>query len=379
MHFVFWQNIISPHQAPFLRALPDLGHKVTVVSAETMTRDRLLLGWKVPDLGKAEAIINPTSEFIRTLVYRDENAVHIMAGARWTPLGTLAARHCRKARRRMGILTEAPDPRRIGGLARRAKYVLEQFTVGSHYDFVFAMGEMGVRWFRRCGYPANRLYPFAYVTDSASSIHPQASSPSRNVALLFAGRFLHLKGLDLLINAFASIASVQTQLHLLGDGPEKQNLRQQASALGLSEKLVWLPQTSSAEVQTEMGRADVTVLPSRKDGWGAVVNESLMAGAPVICSSACGAAELIREPWLGSVFESGNVSKLADALKHWIQLGPRTDAERERIRTWAKCITGQAVALYFVAVMEHIYTNAKRPTAPWREDANVNEAKCAYY
>jgi glycosyltransferase involved in cell wall biosynthesis len=114
-----------------------------------------------------------------------------------------------------------------------------------------------------------------------------------------------------------------------------------------------------------MERADVLLLPSHKDGWGAVVNESLMAGTPVICSTACGAAELVRQPWLGTVFRAGSVEDLAKALKHWIDLGTRSPIERERIRNWTTRISGQAVASYFVSIMEHVYQAANRPTAPW--------------
>jgi len=116
----------------------------------------------------------------------------------------------------------------------------------------------------------------------------------------------------------------------------------------------------------EMEKADVTLLPSRHDGWGAVVNESLMAGTPVICSTACGAAELVRQPWLGTVFHVGRVDDLTKALKDWIEPGPRSPTERERIRSWATCISGQAVAKYFAAIMDHTYSNSALPVAPWR-------------
>ena len=53
--------------------------------------------------------------------------------------------------------------------------------------------------------------------------------------LLFAGRFLALKGLDLLLRAFAAVPSKDAQLHLLGDGPEKQRLEHLTQRLGNSE------------------------------------------------------------------------------------------------------------------------------------------------
>ena len=364
MTFVFWQNIISPHQAPFLRSLADLEHEVVVIAENSMTADRMALGWKTPDLDRARIVINPSMDQARQLV--DESppdSVHIMAGARWTPLGNNAVRHCKRSGKRLGILTEAPDPRGLGGYARWCKYTLERFTMGSHYDFVLAMGGLGIRWFRNCGYSSRRLFPFAYITESIPLGTPSLNS---RVTLLFAGRFLHLKGVDLLLRAFAAIPQGHSQLCILGDGPEKANLQQEVARLGISGEVTWLPKTDNSGVLAKMAQADVTLLPSRKDGWGAVVNESLMAGTPVICSTACGAAELIHEPYLGTVFAFGDVPDLTKALQHWIDLGPRTQVERERIHNWARCISGPSVANYFEAIMKHVYSSAKRPEAPWR-------------
>lgn len=364
-HFVFWQNILSPHQTPYLRSLADLGHEVTVVAEEAMTPDRMAMGWNVPDLGRARVVVGPGAVEIRRLIESSpKESIHVMAGARWYPLGNQAVKQCIASGRRLGIITEAPDPRGILGCGRWAKYTVERYSKGFHYDFVLAMGEMGVTWFRRCGYPARSLFPFAYVTEPArpSDMNESTDGP----VLLFAGRFIALKGLDILFRAFAAVPSKNAQLRLLGDGPEKQQLEGLARDLGIQNRVAWLAKRDSAGVRLEMEKSDLILLPSRKDGWGAVVNESLMAGTPVICSTACGAAELVRQPWLGTVFRSGRVDELAKALKHWIVLGPRSQMERERIRSWATCISGQAVAKYFTAIMDHIYSNSARPVAPWR-------------
>jgi glycosyltransferase involved in cell wall biosynthesis len=261
-------------------------------------------------------------------------------------------------------MSETPDPRGISGLGRWGKYALERYTRGGRYEFLLAMGEIGIRWFRRCGYPARRLFPFTYVTEPATpaSMNDSETAP----VFLYAGRFIPLKGLDLLLEAFAAVPLSGANLRLLGDGPEKQRLQNYAQELGVHNRVTWLAKRDAAGVQMEMEKADSTLLPSRKDGWGAVVNESLMIGTPVICSSACGAAELIRQPWLGTVFRSGHVDDLAKALERWGGLGKRSVAERGRICNWATCISGQAVAEYFAAIMDHVYSRSARPVAPWR-------------
>ena len=43
-----------------MRSLGDIKHDVTVVAAESMAANRLTLGWKVPDLGRARVVVNPS-------------------------------------------------------------------------------------------------------------------------------------------------------------------------------------------------------------------------------------------------------------------------------------------------------------------------------
>jgi glycosyltransferase involved in cell wall biosynthesis len=281
----------------------------------------------------------------------------------------LALRECFVSGRRVAIMSEAPDPRGLRGFGRWAKYTLERCAKGSHYDFVLAMGELGVRWFKRCGFRLHSVFPFAYVTEPGG-LRP-ANHPAGGPSLLYAGRFIPLKALDLLLRAFAALPADQGQLRLVGEGPEEKRLHDEVASLRIQNRVTWIPKKEAAGVQAEMEAADVTVLPSRKDGWGAVVNESLMAGTPVICSTACGAAELIQQPWLGSVFRSGRVKDLTETLKYWMDLGRRSRAERERIRTWSTCISGPVVAEYFAAIVQHVYFGTARPVAPWRVPLGV--------
>lgn len=365
MELLFWQNILSPHQSAFLRALAAEGHSVTVVASEAMEPDRAALGWQVPDMGQARVVVDPLEETVLHLITSSsKDSIHVLAGARWTPLGNLAARQCLELRRRVGIMSEAPDPRGIPGWGRWIKYTTERYARGYRYDFLLGMGEMGVRWFRSCGYSVRKSFPFTYVTEPAPSV--RLNGAISKIVLLFVGQFIVRKGLDLLLHALAGMPLRSWELRLLGDGPEKTSLQRLAQELGIQDRVTWLAKRDVSGVQMEMKKADVTILASRHDGWGAVVNESLMAGTPVVCSTACGAADLIRQPWLGTVFRSGSVPDLTKALHAWIERGNRSDAERERIRTWANCISGETVARYFAAIVEHVYSAAPRPVAEWR-------------
>jgi glycosyltransferase involved in cell wall biosynthesis len=294
----------------------------------------------------------------------EPDTIHLIAGARGTPLGGQAALACRAARRRMGLITESPDLRGVGGPLRWMKYSWERVTVGRYFDFILAMGQRGVQWFKLCGYPESRIFPFAYVTDRLS--RNVAGKTGRLVHFLFVGQLIPRKGLDILLRALARIAAVE--LSVIGDGPEQESLKNLASECGIADRVCWHGKMDAAQAQARISEADVLVLPSREDGWGAVVNESLMAGTPVICSTACGAADLIKYPWLGAVFQSGSVDDLAAALNGWAVKGKLSDVERERIRSWTECIEAPAVASYVEQVLAYVYEGGSRPQAPWRLD-----------
>src|SRR4029434_7121112 len=109
MELVFWQNILSPHQSAFIRALAEMGHLVTGAASRTMDQERTAMGWQVPWLKPARVVLNPGASGVRELVNSGAaGSIHIVAGARWTPLGNHATRCCFASRKNVGILSEAP-------------------------------------------------------------------------------------------------------------------------------------------------------------------------------------------------------------------------------------------------------------------------------
>lgn len=353
-----------------MRELGERGHAVVVVATEAMSTDRRQLGWEAPALGQARVVLAPDGQQVRQIVVSSApDAIHLIAGARGTPLGRQVARACQASGRRMGIITESPDTRRIGGLLRWVKYAGERIAMGRHFDFILGMGQRGVNWFKQCGYPTDRIFPFAYVTEQRPAGGGQQAEDSEQpgpTTILFVGQLIPRKGVDLLLRAFAAIRLPGVKLKLVGHGREEVALRRLADTLGLAESVEWLGGKNSAEIPALMAQARVLVLPSREDGWGAVVNEALMTGTPVICSNACGAADLIRQHWLGTVFPAGNVTALAEALAQWSAPGKISTAQRQRVRSWAQCIEAPCVAGYVEAILAHVYEHGPRPQPPWR-------------
>ena len=254
-----------------------------------------------------------------------------------------------------------------GHLRVAHSYFLER-RIRDRVDFVLAIGHLGVNWYRSCGYLSERVFPWAYIVEQMHAVSEHADNcndQGRPVSLCFVGQLIKRKGVDLLINALAML-DIPVTLSVVGDGPLRLSLERLCNRLRLASRVAFLGSLPISEARKLMDSVDLLVLPSRHDGWGAVVNEALMSGTPVICSDNCGAADLVRRSvQLGAVFRAGSTIDLAHVLGTWIRRGPLSERAREVIRNWADCITGEAAARYFVEILGHIDDRTVRPIAPW--------------
>jgi glycosyltransferase involved in cell wall biosynthesis len=367
MDLFFWQNILTPHQSAYIRALPSrLFGRVTIVCEERLTPDRAALGWKAPDYGSAVVTVAPDDQAIdRLIAAGGTDAVHVVGGLRGCLLTRTALRRLTKTGRRVGIVSEAADARGWVGLGRRAVYTAERYRVGKAIDFVLAIGTDGVNWYRSCGFPPGRIFPFLYVTEAPSNSLQPIPSVDTTFELTFVGRCVSGKGLEALFRALRGIAQ-NCKLSVVGDGPMRARYHALAMSLGLEDRVTFTGAQPYERAMSLLQRMDLLVLPSDgKEGWGAVVNEALMRGVPVLCSDHCGARDLLADTSRGEVFKAGSVDNLRDALVRWIDRGKRTPDVTRRIRTWSRCIEGESVAGYFISVLEHVCSGGPRPTAPW--------------
>lgn len=368
MRLVFWQGILSPHQAPYIRALAGRpGWDVTVVAERPMTPDRVATGWAVPDLGQARVIIPTTSPVVIALEQCGRDAIHLLEGIRGRSIVREVLPILRKRSARVGIISESADSIGFKGVLRRLAYTWRCLTYAKDIDFVMAIGSEGVGWYRRCRFPQSRIYPFAYTTDCGrpSEVTLPANSNS-SLVLVFIGRCIDGKGVPTLLRALSAIRTSAWTLGVIGDGLALRDWQYLASELGVADSCQWLGALPNSAAVEWLRQADILVLPSTgKEGWGAVVNEALMQGVPVLCSDRCGARDLLTESWRGEVFKADSVGSLRDVLARWIDRGKRTPKLTQRIKDWSHCIEGESVADYFASVLGHVYNGAPRPIAPW--------------
>jgi glycosyltransferase involved in cell wall biosynthesis len=131
---------------------------------------------------------------------------------------------------------------------------------------------------------------------------------------LFAGRYVPVKGLDVLMRAYAQYRSRVTgpwELHCCGSGTDAPLLREQPGVVDLGYMLP----TRLPELFAEYG---TFIMPSRLEPWGVAIAEAIATGMPVICTHVCGAAaDVVRPYYNGVVVPPDDVEALSRALT-WI-------------------------------------------------------------
>jgi len=331
------------------------------------------MGWDIPDFGNVEILIHPEkAEIFQILKETEHNSVHIFSGIRAYPLVRAAFLQSLSFNAIRGILSESADLRGLKGVFRLVLGKLEAFRFHNKIDFILAIGDLGAQWFQKCGFPKNKIYPFGYFVEkidlNKNDLNRYSEYVNNKFHFIFIGQLIECKGVDILLKALSELKEKNWFLDIIGDGKERKNVKNLSKILGLSKYIKFHGVKKNVETRELLKTADLLILPSRYDGWGAVVNEALMCGVPVVCSDACGAAELINGSFRGEVFKTGSVSDLHRILACQILRGKKTPELSSKIETWSKTIEGETAANYLLDIIKSVLEGGGEPVPPWENN-----------
>lgn len=359
-------NIQSFHLSAFVRALAERPNtEVWFGYEEDLPAERKSLGWNLPDFGKAKLFDSRDPEQFEAQVARDRaDTCHAFGSYFQLPKAGAAFRRLKSKPCRRVWISEAFNFFGWQGWLRtqRVRWLALKEARRS-FDRVFAMGELGTYFFRKSWIRSEQLREFAYTVELPKFDFHQPTTNNHQLHLLYVGQLIRRKGVDLLLRALSDLDRESWKLSVIGDGVEATALRALAEVNDLNENISFLGVIANSEIAAQMTQADVLVLPSRWDGWGAVVNEALHCGTRVIVSNASGAASLVRSVQQGWVFESENISSLRRQLIAAIAAVDQSRREKMELSTSAtNRICGIQIADYFVqSVNSDIVVDA-----PWK-------------
>ena len=195
---------------------------------------------------------------------------------------------------------------------------------------------------------------------------PVGVKPAPDGAPLFvcAGRLIVPKGIDLLIEAVA-IHQRETgpcTLWVIGDGPERERLAEQARRLGVQDSVTFFGMVDPGELKGALELCDALVFPTLQDLVGRVVVEALTQGVPVVLSPMTGAAgTVVHDGVNGLIVDPRDPHELAKALARVAE--PRTrEALRDGARRSGAALTPDAVAAMILRAVALVRERRGTPT-----------------
>lgn len=161
-------------------------------------------------------------------------------------------------------------------------------------------------------------YPQTY---SQHDSNLQLGEKFKHPRFIFAGKLIPRKGLWELLQACSLLKAKGYEnysLLVVGEGVQRQELEELASAKGLQEQVQFFGKIEYEQMGNYYQQADVFVFPTLEDVWGLVAVEAMMFGKPMLCSKWAGAAEIVEDGENGYIFDPADSEKLAELMSKFI-------------------------------------------------------------
>lgn len=219
---------------------------------------------------------------------------------------------CRKFRQTGGITVVVSDTQWRGG-KQWANRLLSPFRHRRWFDYIWVAGVPQYEYARKLGFPSASILMNCFSADLENflSVPVEQKGAEYPKRMLYVGRFVPVKALDVLLAAWGSIVDKRGwTLELVGDGPLKETFRVQYPDVIIKDYM------SQADLAKEVAQSGCFLLLSRFEPWALVLQEFAAAGMPIICTRVCGAARhFVLNGYNGYVVDSDDIEAAAAAMR----------------------------------------------------------------
>lgn len=140
--------------------------------------------------------------------------------------------------------------------------------------------------------------------------------------LLFVGRLVQRKGVDMVISSMPEIIKKIPNIHfvIVGDGEYRETLHKQIADMEMNGYISMVGKVSDDDLVKYFRACDLFVMPNRTmpdgdtEGFGLVFREANACGKPVIAGRAGGAVEAVIEGQTGLLVDGENVKEISDSI-----------------------------------------------------------------
>lgn len=191
-----------------------------------------------------------------------------------------------------------------------------------HADAVIAVNEQLKSALLTRGYARPDM---AFVVPNMVTLTPEqralrlSNAPQTPPVIGTLARFVPEKGLDVFLDALEILhrRGVAVRARIGGDGPERDNLKEQADGLGIADRVDFLGWVNDRAAF--YAALDMYCLPSRAETFGIVVLEALQHKLPVVATNCNGVRQLADGRHVGLFVPVEDANALADAIERLLQ------------------------------------------------------------
>ena len=332
-----WMNIPSHHQAAFFKALSSRKDvDLQVRYYEKVPDIRKKLGWKDDNNLQLNQKYIDSVDIIEISLPDWEERIHIVPGfsapflkklidliisknvrwIHWSERGGVSL--AKLLQFNYGLINLVyPIFLYLKGYKKYAKQI-NQHALGA-----FAIGTMAKQDFLHWGVNNKKIEFLPYSLDALNQPKEISSKlkKTNEKIFMYIGALNKRKGINLLLNAFHKLLdeACQWKLVLVGDDRSDGEYVKQAEVLGIAERIEFAGVVESSKINEYLIQADVFILPTRFDGWGAVLNEAASLGKPMISTDQAGSAyHLIKDGENGFMVKAGDTNTLSKAMQFYI-------------------------------------------------------------
>ena len=136
------------------------------------------------------------------------------------------------------------------------------------------------------------------------------------------GIYIHRKGFDVLLRAFAKLRPGGKKLRLAligGGGDQREAYLKMAGELGIRDNLL-LPEQFVTDVRPWLWATDIFVMPSREEGFSIALLEGLAAELPTVVSDIAPFTEIIRDGENGLIAKTDDPEDFSRALQQMLDM-----------------------------------------------------------
>lgn len=160
-------------------------------------------------------------------------------------------------------------------------------------------------------------------------IRSRSSREANGLRFVYSGRLIDHKNVQLALRAFALFedgrpSGAEDTFVIIGSGPKRGSLEEEAGRLGIHNKVVFLGLLSQERVLEELALSDILLFPSKGEGVSLAVLEAMASGLPVVCCDVVGLNDLVIDEETGSIAKELTCDAFASSMRYVV-------AEKDRL------------------------------------------------